>query len=300
MKALLFQALYFARAAGRGLTGSPVTTGVAIVTIAVALVLVGGFLVVTTNMRALLERAGEDLALTAYLEPSVSGAGARDLADRVALAEQVASVELITKARALERWRARMGGAGLLEGLAENPLPASLEVRLRPEHRSAEGVRALAEALEGLPGIEEFGRGQQWVESYARALTLVRGLGWGLGGVLAFATLLIVANTIRLAVYARRDELEILALVGASRTFRRIPFLLEGLVQGACGAALALGLVYGLFQLAVPQLGAGLELFLGWSEPVFLSFAEMGLLIADGAALGLLGAASALFWEPLP
>jgi cell division transport system permease protein len=122
----------------------------------------------------------------------------------------------------------------------------------------------------------------------------VRSAGLGLGVVLALATLLIVTNTIRLAVYARRDELEILALVGASRTFLRVPFLIEGLLQGAVGGLLGVGLLFAIFHVAVPQLRDALELFLGWSDPAFLSPRNVGILVSGGAAFGLTGAAAAV------
>lgn len=300
MTRAFFQGLYFVRAAGRGLASSPVTTGVAVATIAIALVLVGGFFVITSNMRVLLERAGEGLGVTVYLEPGVSLDAARDLATRVAATGGVEGVTLVSPDEALERLRRRLGEEDLLEGLEDNPLPASLELTLAASHRTPEGIAALSAELAALPGVEEVGSGGDWAEGYARALSLLRTLGLGLGGVLAFATLVIVANTIRLAVYARRDELEILALVGASRTFRRVPFVLEGIAQGLAGGVLALGLVYLGFQVALPGLASGLELFLGWSDPVFLSPEGMLLLLADGALLGALGAASALFWERLP
>lgn len=300
MRQTLFRLVYLVSAAVRGLRASPVTTAVAVATLAIALVLVGAFLLVTTNMRVLLERVGRNLPMTVYLEADLSPEAARELARSVADVEGVEAVEIVTKAEALRRFRERAGGAGLLEGLEENPLPASLEVHLRAERRSPEGFRQLAQALRGQRGIERLGSGQEWIEGYARARSLVRALGVGLGGVLALATLLIVANTIRLTLHARRDELEILALVGASRTYLRIPFLIEGILQGAGGGALAVALLFLLFRLAVPQLGDELELFLGWSEPLFLSAREIGILLAGGASLGLVGAAAALAGERLP
>lgn len=294
------QALYFVRAAARGLVGSPVTTGVATVTIALSLVLVGGFLVISTNMGRLLARAERELAVTAYLTPGLSEREIEGLAARVSMLPGVEGVELVTPEQALERFRERLGGGQLLEGLDRNPLPPSLVVRLAADHRSPEALDALVAALEPLPGVEDFGVGAAWMESYARVLALIRAFGWGLGAVLALATLLIVANTIRLAVYARSDELGILALVGASRAFRRIPFLIEGGVQGAAGGTLALLGTYALYRLALPRLGPGLELFLGGVPPTFLDPSQMLALVAYGALLGLLGAASALFWERLP
>jgi cell division transport system permease protein len=300
MRRALFQLVYLARAALRGLRASPVTSTVATATLAIALLLAGTFLLVLVNMGLLLERVERELQVTAYLRDGVSVEEQRELAQQVAELDGVEEVEIVSKEEALRRFRERAGGAALLEGIETNPLPASLEVRLASAQRSPDGLRAVARALAELPGVDDLGGGQQWVEGYARARALVRGIGVGLGAVLALATLLIVANTIRLTLHARRDELEILALVGASRAHLRVPFLIEGVIQGTCAGALALGLLFVLFHLAVAQLGEGLELFLGWSHPVFLSTRGIAWVVGGGAALGLFGAAGALAGERLP
>jgi cell division transport system permease protein len=258
--------ILFVRTAIRGIASSPVTSGVSVVTIGVTLVLVGAFALLLRNMEELLDQFGDDLS----------------------------------QDEALERFRASVGsGSALLDGLDINPLPASLEISLRDDRRSAEGMEAVANAIEGLAGVESLSSGRDWVEGYLRAVALVRGVGVGLGIILALATLLIVANTIRLGVFARRDELEILSLVGASRPFVQTPFLLEGLVQGAAGGAIALGLLYALFRLVLPGFEFGLELLVG-TMPRFFSSGEALILVAGGAGLGLFGSAVALSggWRP--
>ncbi|MDJ0866505.1 MAG: permease-like cell division protein FtsX [Myxococcota bacterium] len=285
---------YFLRAALRGLRASSVTSAVCIATIAVALVPVGGLWIVTTNMERLLDQFGRDLRVTAFLAPGLPDEEVRELAARAETVEGVAAVELVTREEALERFRTRLGESGLLDALDENPLPASLEIELAPAHRTAEGMRRVVGSLDGLPGLEELIGGAAWIEGYARALSLVRGGALGLGAVLGFATLLIVTNTIRLAVYARRDELDILALVGASRPFMGTPFLIEGAAQGALGGLIGLALLFAAFHATVPTVGDALELFLGWSDPVFLSLARSAVLVAGGAGFGIVGALAAV------
>lgn len=291
---ILHQLYFFARAALRGLLGSPLPSAVSIATIAVAVIPLGGLMIITGNMRALLDRQGESRQVTAFLDGGLDAAEETALARRAAALGGVERVELVTREAALERFRDRLGGGALLEALEENPLPASIEVTLAPGAERAAEAGAVAAALRALPGVDEVAGGEAWVEGYARALALVRGAGLGLGAILALATLLIVANTIRLAVYARRDELDILALVGASRTFLRVPYLLEGVIQGTLGGLLGVGLLYGLYRIAVPQLGDALELFLGWSQPRFLAPETIAALVAGGAAFGLVGAAVAV------
>jgi cell division transport system permease protein len=266
-----------------------------VVTIGVSLVLVGAFALLLANMEELLGRFGDDLQVTAYLADGLTPEQIQELVRIAHTVEGVQGARIVSKQEALERFRAGVGrGSALLEGLGENPLPASIELTLAPEHRSAAGMARVVGSLQGLAGVTELASGQDWVEGYLRALALLRGIGWGLGLILALATLLIVANTIRLAVFARRDELEILALVGASRAFVNAPFLLEGLLQGACAGALALGVLYALFRLVLPGFEFGLELLLGGVAPRFFAPQEMAGLLATGAALGLVGSAAAL------
>ncbi len=278
----------------RGLLGGRVTSGIAIATIAIALLLVGAFALLTTNSGSLMERFGDDLRITAFLEDGLSAEEQRALVGKIASAPGVERAELVDKDAALERFRRTSGGAELLEGLEVNPLPSSVEISLALEARTPEGLSVLEGALEGLPGVDELAHGREWIEGYARAASLLRVATIVLAGVLSLAALLIVANTIRLGVYAREDELDILELVGASRTFIRVPFLLEGTLQGAIGGALALGLLWLAFHLIVPELRYGLAFFLGNTEPRFFLWSEMLRLLVGGAGLGMIGAAAAL------
>jgi cell division transport system permease protein len=294
------QLLYFVRTTVRGLRRSPVTTAIAILTIAVSLVLVGAFTLLLRNMEGLLDDFGRDLHVTVYLEDGLPEADVERLMQVLPTVEGVEAVRLVSKDEALERFKSGVGaGAGLLDGLDENPLPASIEIQLVPEQRSPEGMRIVVESLRGLPGIEDLGSGQDWVEGYLRAIAVVRAIGVGMSFILAFAALLIVTNTIRLAVYARRDELDILRLVGASRAFTNTPFIAEGVAQGAAGGALALLLLYGIFRLVLPGLEFGFEVVLG-SAPRFFQAGEMLLLVGQGALLGLIGSIAAVTGSARP
>ena len=286
---------YFLRTTWSGLRATPVTGGVAVMTIALCLLLVGSFALLVANMERILDRFGEEFRVSAYLEDDLDAADLKLLRERVAAAPGVERVELVTKQAALERFRAsHIGRAALLDGFEENPLPASLELVLAPDQRNAEALERLARAVDGLPGIAEFGYGADWVSGYHNAVALVRGVALAIGSVLVLATLLIVTNTIRLAVYARRDEVSILRLIGGSRTFIAIPYLLEGAVQGLFGGLVGLGLLFALFYLALPIFSGSLELLLGYASPIFLEPRACAGLVAVGAGLGVLGSAAAL------
>ena len=278
----------------RGIRSASTTSSLAVLTIAIVLVLGGSASLLVENMTGVLDEFGAELQLTAYLEESLSEKDLGLLAETVAMAPGVDHVETVTKEQALERFERIVGGPELLNGLEDNPLPASLEIHLLPEARTAEAMGILRTSLDGLQGIDELAQGQEWIEGYSRAVALVRAGALGISIVLGMAALLIVANTIRLAVYARRDELEILALVGASRTFVRVPFILEGTIQGLLGGMIALLAVYGAYEILLPQIRFGLELVVGRAELRFFTTAESIRLIASGAGLGLLGSITAL------
>lgn len=283
------------RTTGAGLRASPLTAVVATITIALCLLLMGSFALLVTNMEQILDRFGEEFRISAYLEDELTEEELELIRTRLRAAPGVERVVLVTKQQAMERFRAsQIGRAALLDGLDANPLPASLELVLAPAHRNAVSLDRLAEAVDGLPGITDLGYGSDWVAGYGRAVELVRGIGLSIGGVLLIATLLIVTNTIRLALVTRSDEVAILRLVGASRVFIAVPYLLEGAVQGLLGGALGMLLLFGCFHMLLPAFGGSLELVLGHVSPAFLPLRTCLWLVAGGAGLGAFGSAAAL------
>ncbi len=295
MTQLGYRLQYFVQTAWRGLRSSLLPSGVAVLTIAIALGLMGGFGLLVLNMQGLLERFGEDLQVSVYLAADVSKERTQEIDATLKSVESVQRVEYVSREEALKRFLAVAGeNAAMLDGLDENPLPASFVLTLAPEKRTKQDMTIVVESLRGLPDIEDITYGADWVESYTRAIGFVRWLAAGLGGVLAFATVMIVANTIRLAVYARRDEIEILSLVGASRIFVSVPFLLEGMLQGLLGGLSAIGILYFAFRLVLPEIQSGLQLLVGLATPHFFGPSEMLLLVACGVGLGWFGSLLAL------
>jgi cell division transport system permease protein len=275
----------------RGIHATPFVFAASVGTMAAGLLLLGMFLLVVGNMRGVIERFGNELRVVAYLhdgaEPGAveaARAGARALPG-------VSEVEYVSPQAALARLRADLGAeAGILDGLERNPLPGSLEVEVRPEDRGPERVAELAAALAALPEVDNVRYGAEWVEGYARVL---RAIEWG-GGVLALFLLFvlgaIVAGTVQLAIHAREEEIEILRLVGAAGWYVRLPFYLEGAVQGAVAAGVAVVLLWALLALGLPWIREPLALLLGRAEPVFFGVFEVVLLLLVGIGLGVGGA----------
>lgn len=286
-----------ARAGLRGMRRAPLVFALSVGTMSAGLCVLGAYLLVLQNMRAVLDSFGEELRVIAYLEPGVEPAP--DALSRLARALErtpgVAGLRWVAPAAALERLRRDLGpDADVLDGLETNPLPGSFEVEVAQEHRTPERLRALVGALRAQASIEDVRWGEDWVQGYARLLRAAEWLGLALGAFLAVVLFSIAASTIRLAVHARADEIQIQRLVGAGASFIRLPFYLEGALQGGLAAALALALLYGLYRLGLPLLREPLAYLLGQSQPSFFGTGAIVGLAALGVALGLGGAALSL------
>ena len=149
-------------------------------------------------------------------------------------------------------------------------------------------LRALAGRVSQVAGVAEVDYGREWVDRLEALGNALRGFGTASLALVGLAALLVVANTIRLAVYARRDEIEIMKLVGATDGYVRAPFLLEGALQGLCGAALAVSGLLAVQRLLLPRVAAAFAFTSGAQAP-HLSPQHCALLAAAGALVGLCG-----------
>jgi cell division transport system permease protein len=283
---------YYFRRAIQGIRSNLLVTFLSVVTITVSLLTLGTFLLLYTNLRASTAGWGGDAQIVAYLAEGLSMDEVNHLSESISRLAGVSAVKYVSREDALERFRRDLGAqAGVLDGLTTNPLPASLEIQLRDRAADTEQVHTLADQVRTMTGVEDVQYGQEWISQYHAFVRVLRVLGAVVGLFLLGGAVLVVANTIKLAVYARRDELEILSLVGASKPFVRIPFLIEGLVQGVLGAVLAVAILYGAYTFLLPRIRDSLLLSAGGFKMAFLSGELVLALVAVGAAVGLCGSA---------
>lgn len=256
---------------------------------ALMLVVLGVFAMLSRNLEVLLTKWGEDLQVTAYLDPKLPEEKRVELAGLIEKLPEVERTAYVSEALAMRRFRQDLGGlVGILDGLESNPLPASIEIRLPPERRTAPEVSALAKQVGGIEGVSEVQFGQEWVERYRIFLDLVSTLGMGLAAILIFVGWSSISNLIMLTVYARKDEIEILKLVGATDRFVRTPFLLEGIFQGLIASLLALTLLYGLHASVFVHFAQSLAGFFGVFNPVFLGPVQIAVLVGGSLGVGLI------------
>jgi cell division transport system permease protein len=259
-------------------------------TIALALFVLGGFLAVTANLQRLGAEWSNSAELSVYLKDDITAAERRTVEAAVAPGDLVAAHEYVSKSEALTRFKRTFGDlAAAVDGVGGNPLPASLEVRLRPGPGVSNGVDALAARLRTMAGVADVRYDRQWLMRVLSAINVVRGIGWVLGSVLAIAAALTVANVVRLALYARREELDIMNLVGAPDAFVRGPFIMEGVLQGGIGALVALLALGGAFVALRARYLMPLAAALNISSIHFLPVGLCVVLVAGGMAVGCLG-----------
>jgi cell division transport system permease protein len=183
-----------------------------------------------------------------YLKPNSSEIKVADIKRKIEGMKGVNNVRFISNIEALERLKNQMKRqSSLLDDLQENPLPDAFEVRLTDDFQNQDKVETLAARLESLSQVDEVEYGQVWLGRFTNILNLFRLTGYAMGALFFAATVLIVANTIRLVLYSRREEVEIMRLVGATDGFIRAPFYIEGLIQGALGGIIGLAALFVLF-----------------------------------------------------
>lgn len=231
------------------------TAYIALATTTFTMLGMGVFLLLYLNAQEALGSLKDEIKVIVYLRDSTAPKEIAQLRGELSEDPAVAAVEFVSREQALATFRAQFPSEErLLNGLGDNPFPASLVVKVGPAYRSSEQVGALVRKLKALAEADEVLYSQDWIENLAVAVRYLRMLGVGIGVVLAASMVTILANTIKLTLYARRDEIEILKLIGATTGFIKTPFVLEGALLGGTGALCSLFLLRTLFGLAESKL----------------------------------------------
>lgn len=262
----------------------------AIGTIAVAVFVLGGLFLMTGNLRRVGDEWSGSAEMSVYLSDQVTPALRAAIEQQLAPGPVIAGYQAISKEQALQRFKQTFAElAGTIDTLGDNPLPASYEVRLTPAAGAGSEVNDLITRLRGMAGVSDVRYDRQWLDRLLGGIRLVQTAGLILGAMLGLAAALTVANVVRLALVARRDEIEIMHLIGAPPAYVRGPFIVEGVVQGGAGALVAL-LALGLTFLALqrPYL-APLASALNVSGVHFLPISLSFLLLLGGMLVGCLG-----------
>jgi cell division transport system permease protein len=258
-----------------------------IATIAIAFLTLGGFLLVSANMREVVERWAAAAELSIYLRDDVDPEAREALRGEVAGQAAVASVEYVSREVARERFRADFPELADLVRPSDNPFPASLEVRLR-DGETADAAASLAQMVASRPEVMDVRYDRQWLDRLLGLLRTVRIAGLTVTGILVLGAAFTVTAIVRLSLEARRDELEIMELVGAPFSFIRGPSVAEGTLLGGIGALVALIALWVTFASARGPLGEALQAWGSVGGLRFLSPSEAMMLVFAGLVVGAL------------
>ncbi len=280
---------YFVRTAVGSIVRSPFVHVIAVASLMLSLVGFGVARIARTQLDALVDSLGGEVELTVYLSEDAAPERVTELEQ--ALTQRTGGqVQRVSPAEALGRLVTQLGEDGKgLTALSDNPLPWSLEVRLPKAARDAQALAELSKRTRALPFVTGVDYGEEALERLtliARALEIASLIVFSL---VFLTAVIVVSATLQLAIFARREEIEIQKLVGATDRFVRVPFLLEGLLQGLIAAGLALGAVYGLVRWLQSGDG-GLLAFARLDGKLLVDWPRLaGELFSIGSGLGLLG-----------
>lgn len=237
--------IFYIRRAIRDILENRFLNLITIATIALSVLIVSAFLLFFVNGRDLFDAWKKGVRMMVYLEPGTSENQRSDVYDRLQAIAGIRKIRFVPKNEALELLKERMQPQhSLLDNLRENPLPDAFDVTLAGDVTSPEKMTLLAQRIQGLGPVSDVQYGRQWIERFANFFNLFTVAGYGLGVLFFSATSLIAGNTIRLVLYARKEEIHILRLVGATDNFIQIPFYLVALIQGLIGGGLGVGVLY--------------------------------------------------------
>jgi cell division transport system permease protein len=275
--------MYALQQAMRAIRSNWVASVSTLTTMTVSLVILAGFSLISLNLNQVVADLEGELEIAAYLNQEANAPGLRN---EIASWSEVARAELITPEHALMTMLADFPYMAQAADLVANPLPPTIRLQLfDPVH-----TPAVSQRLRQLPGIDGIDDGSDAVETFLAGSDALRVAGTILILILLSSALFAIVNSIRAAISARRDEIEVMRLVGATRGFIRAPFLLEGFLLGLFSAAIALALVIPGYGLMVRRLSDNLPFVTFVSDPMLL--AQVVLLLAALALLvGLVGSA---------
>lgn len=282
---------YFLSEAAESLWRNRRAATLSIATIAAGLFVLGFFLLINANLQRLVDRWSDTAELAVYLRDDATAEQRSAVQALLSGGGLTAETRFVSKDEARQEFtRSFPDLAPAAASLDRNPFPASFEARLNRRAQDASAaVDNMVTALSGLAGVADVRYDRRWLERLGSAIRVIRGLAIAVVVLLALASALTVGNVVRLAAVARRQEIEIMQLVGAPFAYIRGPFIVEGMLQGGTGAVVAVGLLLALFGVIRMRFGGLAAEAVGLTGVSFVPARFIVLLIAGGMALGCLG-----------
>jgi len=257
-------------------------------TMSIAFLIFYAFILIFVNINHWTEKQGKTLTMSIYFKEEPDSAEIENIKKELFLFPGVTIKQFVSKDDAMKSLRRKLEGkAGLLDGLKQNPLPASLEITLSRDKDGDSLPYQLKTRLEEITVVDEVHYTQEWIKKFQVIMEAIKIVGVIFGGLLFLAALFIITNTIKLTIYSRKEEIEILKLVGATNRFVKIPFMIEGSIQGLLGGAVALFILFLAYIIAITRI----DISIGFASLniVFLSPQIILFLLLMSVIIGFIG-----------
>jgi cell division transport system permease protein len=254
----------------------------AVFTICVSLLLLSFFAILFLNANSVVNSLREKVEMEAFLNDQLSNDKITEVKGLVEMLDGIREVHYVSKEEAAKIFQQEFG-EDIFKILNFNPLPASLKIFLKEGYKTAKHAESIVYQIKSLKGVDDVIYRKQLLEMLDERAMLFLWITLGVGIFITLSSVILVANTIRLAIYAKRKIIQTMKLIGATRGFIRLPFLLEGFLQGLLGGLIAAGIVFVLFNYLEQWLTVSLSQFV-YVQPYYYS-----IIVGVGCVLGLFG-----------
>ena len=261
---------------------------VTVSTFALSILIVSAALLFFVNMNVIMDGWRQGIRIVAYLQEGLNATDHSHLKAQIETLYGVQQVDFVSKEQALARLRDQMSRqASILDNLDGNPLPDAFEIQMIAASQTWEKVEQLAAALEALPGVAEVEYGQRWIKRIINVFNLFQMTAYTMGALFLMAAVFIVGNTVRLVLFSRKEEVEIMRLVGATERFILAPFYFQSLLQAAMGSIIGLAGLFIMYMLIQSRIAT--DVTAAFFQPRFLSAAALLSIVGGSMLVGWLG-----------
>jgi cell division transport system permease protein len=286
---------FFLRVTGNNLWQFRTRNIFSVTIICLSFLTVGIFMSLANNLRATARELSRNMTVAFYLDKGLTAAAVEAVRQEIGQPGFVESARVVTPDEALERFRVSFPElADIVAGLETNPFPTSIELRVSARASASKEVVEFVDAMRARPGITDVLFNQDWVEKMQGFSRLTGAVGAFLGGILILTSFFIISNVVKLNVFARKNEIEILRFVGGTNLFIRIPFWLEGITLGLLGSLLSLVLLFVVVNLFPIYLSASLGALQELLRFRYPDLTQSVALLCGGAATGFIGSATSV------
>jgi cell division transport system permease protein len=295
-KSMISSFLYMIRRALGNMKGNLFPNLTTIAIIGITMLIFSSFSLIAFNLTSFLKIWEDKIEVIAYLKKGIPLSEVETLLKNTRQLEGIETVKYVSPFDAMAFMESKLGGQkNLLDGIQPGVLPSSFEIRLKKDFRNSTSIKEVVSRLNQFPQIEEVQYGQEWVENVSAIVHIFRLTQWVLGGLLLIGIIFITSNTLQLTISSRREEIELMHILGATPAFIRVPFYIEGLIQGLLGTGLAMVFLFYLYykvllyKVFFVYVTPSMKEWLAGIPILFLPPDRIALIISGGMVLGFFG-----------